>query len=147
MPGAETWSAKEYKGHIYTGDMTRGMDVFAFTTCDGASCLLTPTRVARRLSAGAAVLDELEAEAALDAEVAVGHRRVERRIDLHDRVVLDVEIERAADAAIRADRLGHRLGALVPGPGGAHVELGLEHQRARRADADAVAAVDARRIG
>jgi hypothetical protein len=30
MPGAETWSSKEYKGHIYTGDMTRGFDVFAF---------------------------------------------------------------------------------------------------------------------
>jgi hypothetical protein len=30
MPGADTWSAKEYKGHIYTGDMIRGFDVFAF---------------------------------------------------------------------------------------------------------------------
>jgi LVIVD repeat len=30
MPGADTWSSKEYKGHIYTGDMTRGFDVFAF---------------------------------------------------------------------------------------------------------------------
>ena len=28
MPGADTWSAKEYKGHIYTGDMLRGFDVF-----------------------------------------------------------------------------------------------------------------------
>ena len=42
MPGAETWSAKEYKGHIFTGDMTRGLDVFAFTTCDGAGCLVRP---------------------------------------------------------------------------------------------------------
>jgi hypothetical protein len=30
MPGADTWSAKEYKGHIYAGDMTRGFDVFGF---------------------------------------------------------------------------------------------------------------------
>jgi hypothetical protein len=30
MPGADTWSAKEYKGHIFTGDMLRGMDVFSF---------------------------------------------------------------------------------------------------------------------
>ena len=30
MPGADTWSAKEYKGHIYTGDMARGFDVFGF---------------------------------------------------------------------------------------------------------------------
>jgi hypothetical protein len=28
MPGADTWSAKEYKGHVYTGDMLRGFDVF-----------------------------------------------------------------------------------------------------------------------
>ena len=68
-------------------------------------------------------------------------------VDLDDRVVLDVERQRAADAAVRADRVGHRLGALVPRPGGPHVVLGLEHQRAGRADADAVAAVDARRIG
>jgi hypothetical protein len=31
MPGADTWSSKEYKGHIFTGDMVRGMDVFSFT--------------------------------------------------------------------------------------------------------------------
>jgi hypothetical protein len=30
MPGADTWSAKEYKGHIFTGDMVRGMDIFDF---------------------------------------------------------------------------------------------------------------------
>jgi hypothetical protein len=30
MPGADTWSAKEYKGFIYTGDMGRGFDVFGF---------------------------------------------------------------------------------------------------------------------
>jgi hypothetical protein len=30
MPGADTWSAKEYKGHVFTGDMLRGMDVFGF---------------------------------------------------------------------------------------------------------------------
>ncbi len=27
MPGAETWSAKEYKGYIYAGDMGRGLDI------------------------------------------------------------------------------------------------------------------------
>lgn len=30
MPGADTWSTKEYKGFVYTGDMGRGFDVFAF---------------------------------------------------------------------------------------------------------------------
>ena len=43
MPGAETWSAKEYKGYVYTGDMTRGFDVFALTTCEGAGCVVRPT--------------------------------------------------------------------------------------------------------
>jgi hypothetical protein len=39
MPGAETWSAKEYKGFIYAGDMSRGFDVYRFATCNGASCV------------------------------------------------------------------------------------------------------------
>jgi hypothetical protein len=28
MPTADTWSGKEYKRHVYAGDMTRGFDVF-----------------------------------------------------------------------------------------------------------------------
>jgi len=60
MPGAETWSAKEYKGYIYTGDMTRGMDVFSFTTCQDAGCLVRPTNTAGRTSGGG----KLEAELA-----------------------------------------------------------------------------------
>ena len=56
-----------------------------------------------------------EAEATLDAEVAerdvvVGHAR-----HLDDPVVLHVELERAADAAVRADRLGHLLVLALPG--------------------------------
>ena len=39
MPGAETWSAKEYKGYIYTGDMARGFDVYGFTNCEGLGCV------------------------------------------------------------------------------------------------------------
>jgi hypothetical protein len=30
MPGADTWSAKEYKGHIFAGDILRGFDVYGF---------------------------------------------------------------------------------------------------------------------
>jgi hypothetical protein len=30
MPGADTWSAKEYKGNVYAGDMLRGFDVYTF---------------------------------------------------------------------------------------------------------------------
>jgi hypothetical protein len=35
MPGADTWSGKEYKGHVYAGDMTRGFDVFRLDVSDG----------------------------------------------------------------------------------------------------------------
>lgn len=43
MPGADTWSSKEYKGFVYTGDMGRGFDVYAFRPCDGLGCLTLPT--------------------------------------------------------------------------------------------------------
>lgn len=52
MPGAETWSAKEYKGFIYTGDMTRGFDVFSFTSCQDAACLLRPTNTPGTVTGG-----------------------------------------------------------------------------------------------
>jgi hypothetical protein len=52
MPGAETWSAKEYKGFIYTGDMTRGFDVFSFTRCDGVGCLVRPLNTPGRAKGG-----------------------------------------------------------------------------------------------
>jgi hypothetical protein len=42
MPGADTWSAKEYKGFIYAGDMARGLDVFSFAHCDDAGCVDLP---------------------------------------------------------------------------------------------------------
>src|SRR5262245_29904078 len=92
---------------------------------------------------GTAVLHELPPEPPLDAQVAARHVVIERRSDLHDRVVLDAKLQRAADAAVGADGVGLGLLRLVPGAGTAHVVLGLEHQRAGGADADAVAAVDA----
>jgi hypothetical protein len=42
MPGAETWSAKEYKGHVYAGDMSRGFDVYTFGACEDAGCVAVP---------------------------------------------------------------------------------------------------------
>ena len=39
MPGADTWSAKEYKGYIYAGDMNRGFDIYRFSECDGVDCV------------------------------------------------------------------------------------------------------------
>ena len=59
MPGAETWSAKEYKGFVYTGDMTRGMDVFSLTSCDGAGCLVRPTNTPGRAKGGGQYPGEL----------------------------------------------------------------------------------------
>jgi hypothetical protein len=59
MPGAETWSAKEYKGYVYTGDMTRGFDVFSFTKCDGAGCLVRPTNTPGRAKGGGQAPGEL----------------------------------------------------------------------------------------
>src|SRR5687767_12006321 len=59
MPGAETWSAKEYKGYIYTGDMTRGLDVFSFTTCQDAGCLLRPTNTPGSVTGGGKLAADL----------------------------------------------------------------------------------------
>ncbi len=64
-----------------------------------------------------------------------------------DRVVLNVEREVAADAAVRADRVDLGLLLLAPVARLAQVELALRHQRAGRTDGDAVAAVDAGRLG
>jgi hypothetical protein len=61
MPGAETWSAKEYKGYIYTGDMTRGFDVFSFTTCQDAGCLLVPANTPGHAGGGGKLESELAA--------------------------------------------------------------------------------------
>jgi hypothetical protein len=38
MPGADRWSAKEYKGAIFAGDMLRGFDVYRFANCTALGC-------------------------------------------------------------------------------------------------------------
>src|SRR5688572_3656527 len=75
--------------------------------------------------------------------MATGHIVIDRRGDLDDLLVLHVDGELAAHSAIGADGVRGGLAGLVPGAGLAHVVLALEHQRARGADAYAVAAVDA----
>lgn len=52
MPGADTWSAKEYKGFIYAGDMVRGFDVYSFAPCERAGCVVVPTNLPGRASGG-----------------------------------------------------------------------------------------------
>src|SRR5579884_1694338 len=91
-------------------------------------------------------LDELEAEAALDAEVALRHVVVVGRRDVDDLTVLHVQLEVAADAAVPADGRRHLLARLVPRACLAVVVLALRHERAGGADGNAVAAVDAGRL-
>ncbi|MBD0349023.1 MAG: hypothetical protein ICV59_07715 [Thermoleophilia bacterium] len=59
MPGAETWSAKEYKGFIYAGDMGRGFDVYGFAECTGPGCLAVPANTPGRANGGGRVDGEL----------------------------------------------------------------------------------------
>src|SRR5579863_4424871 len=92
-------------------------------------------------------LYKLPAEPSFDAKVAVGHAVVNRRADTHDLAVLLVHGEVAAYAAIRADGVGLGLAAFIPDAGLAHVIFALEHQCACGADTDAVAAIDAGRVG
>jgi hypothetical protein len=58
MPGADTWSAKEYKGYVYAGDMARGFDVYGFAPCEGAACIHLPTSTPGRASGGGKVPGE-----------------------------------------------------------------------------------------
>jgi hypothetical protein len=73
MPGAETWSAKEYKGHIFAGDMTRGFDVYAFSDCADAECISVPTNTPGSVAGGGQAESEL-AEFTILEGTAVGGR-------------------------------------------------------------------------
>ena len=73
MPGAETWSAKEYKGHIYAGDMTRGFDVYAFSDCVDAGCIAVPVNTPGEVRGGGQAEGEL-AEFTILEGTAVGGR-------------------------------------------------------------------------
>ena len=59
MPGADTWSAKEYKGFIYAGDMARGFDVYGFTRCEGAGCTAVAANTPGQASGGGQLNGEL----------------------------------------------------------------------------------------
>jgi hypothetical protein len=72
MPGAETWSAKEYKGFIYAGDMGRGFDVYSFTGCDGLGCVIVPRNTPGTASGGGQVTDELAELTILSGSAAGG---------------------------------------------------------------------------
>ncbi|MBA2461054.1 MAG: hypothetical protein H0V45_04685 [Actinobacteria bacterium] len=74
MPGADTWSAKEYKGYVYAGDMTRGLDVYRFTDCDGAGCVVTPEPSTPGKATGGGQVDGGLAELAIVRGTAAGGR-------------------------------------------------------------------------
>src|SRR6186997_2213636 len=57
-----------------------------------------------------------------------------------------MQVELAADPAVRTDRAGDGLFRFVPRAGFAHLVFGGEHQRAGGTDPDAVPAVDARAL-
>jgi hypothetical protein len=86
----------------------------AFTTLNEVR--LKPDTTSWRLEEDSAVLHRLPAEPALDTEMAVRDVVVERRCDTNDVVLLDVELQRAADTAVGADRVGDGLLRLVPRP-------------------------------
>jgi hypothetical protein len=73
MPGADTWSAKEYKGFVYTGDMGRGFDVYSLTECDGIECIVTPANTPGSANGGGGVPGEL-AELSILRGTAAGGR-------------------------------------------------------------------------
>ena len=73
MPGADTWSAKEYKGHVFAGDMTRGFDVYTFSSCSGATCVSVPTNTPGSVRGGGQAAGEL-AEFTILEGTAVGSR-------------------------------------------------------------------------
>src|SRR5437016_200546 len=77
----------------------------------------------------------------------MGDAGVQWRRDLHDPIVLSVERQRAAHTAIRTDRIRLLLPGFIPRAGLAHIVFTLEHQSAGGTDTDAVAAINARRVG
>src|SRR5271163_4703431 len=77
----------------------------------------------------------------------MSHAMVKRRGHANDLAFLLVHSEVTAYAAIRTDRVSLSLAAFIPCAGLAHVIFALEHQGAGGADANAVTAVDASRVG
>src|SRR6267154_969149 len=80
---------------------------------------------------------KLPTEAPFDAEISQRDGVVEGRAYFHDLAFLRVNCQFAAHSAIRTDGIGVCLLSFIPRRRGSHIVLGLEHQRARGADANA----------
>ena len=89
----------------------------------------------------------LKPEAPLDTQVALSYRVIAWRCDLDDLVVLNMQGKRTSNAAIWADGVGLRLFFFFPSASFAHIVLTCKHECASGADLNAVATVDARRVG
>ena len=132
MPGAETWSAKEYKGYVYTGDMARGFDVFSLTKCDGVGCLVRPTNTPGRAKGGGGSPGELaelsilsgpskggKASFSLDVAYLAGQAAPAGKLTFHDRAadrkVTATGIDSLTIAGSRASITGRATVDGVPG--------------------------------
>ena len=132
MPGADTWSAKEYKGYVYTGDMARGFDVFKLTSCDGVGCLVRPTNTPGRAKGGGDVAGEPaelsilsgpskggKATFSLDVTYVAGNAAPAGKLTFHDRAadrkVTATSIESLTIAAAKAAITGRATVDGVPG--------------------------------
>lgn len=73
MPGADTWSAKEYKGFVYAGDMARGFDVYGFAPCADLGCVILPTNTPGSATGGGGAPNSL-AELAILSGTSAGGR-------------------------------------------------------------------------
>ena len=132
MPGAETWSAKEYKGYVYTGDMSRGFDVFSLTSCEGAGCVIRPANTPGRAKGGGATPGELaelsilsgpskggKATFGLDVTYVAGQATPAGKLSFHDkaadRKVEATSIESLTIAGGKAALTGRATVNGVPG--------------------------------
>src|SRR5579884_2821612 len=87
------------------------------------------------------------AEASFNAQMPLRNVVFDWRSHFDDAIVLHVQRQRASDAAVRTHRIGLRLLLFAPRSVAPHLVFRAEHQRAGRADADAVSAIDTCRIG
>jgi hypothetical protein len=132
MPGADTWSAKEYKGYVYTGDMARGFDVFSLTSCDGVGCLVRPTNTPGRAKGGGGAPGETaelsilsgpskggKASFSLDVTYVTGQAAPSGKLTFHDkaadRKVTSSTIDSLTIAGSRASITGRATVDGVPG--------------------------------
>jgi LVIVD repeat len=132
MPGADTWSAKEYKGYVYTGDMTRGFDVFSLTACEGVGCVIRPTNTPGRAKGNGGVDGELAeisilsgpskggtATFSLDVAYLAGQAAPAGKLTFHDksagRKVTATGIDSLTIAGARASITGRATVDGVPG--------------------------------